>query len=115
MAGPDRCPWESTQQNDRFLVVRPARFGGSRRCEGGCPRSAGRPRTPTSLVRAALLRHRPLPRAGEASDDRAMHAQPQPSYRHGTSTTSLLGETIGANLERTCAAFGDREALVDLP
>jgi fatty-acyl-CoA synthase len=44
-----------------------------------------------------------------------MHAQPRLSYRHGTSTTPLLGETIGANLERTCAMHGDREALVDVP
>src|SRR4051812_42047847 len=34
------------------------------------------------------------------------------SYAHGTSTTPLLGETIGANLERTVAEHGDREALV---
>ena len=37
------------------------------------------------------------------------------SYASGTSTTPLLGETIGVNLERTAARFGDREALVDLP
>jgi fatty-acyl-CoA synthase len=34
------------------------------------------------------------------------------SYAHGTATTPLLGETIGANLERTVALHGDREALV---
>lgn len=34
------------------------------------------------------------------------------AYAHGTTTTPLLGETIGANLERTAAAYGDREALV---
>src|SRR5689334_15625003 len=34
------------------------------------------------------------------------------SYAHGTSTTPLLGETIGANLARTVAEHGDREALV---
>jgi fatty-acyl-CoA synthase len=34
------------------------------------------------------------------------------SYAHGTSATPLLGETIGANLERTVAAHGDREGLV---
>ncbi len=34
------------------------------------------------------------------------------SYSSGTSTVALLGETIGACLERTVAAFGDREALV---
>src|SRR5690349_19692622 len=34
------------------------------------------------------------------------------SYEHGTSTTPLLGETIGANLDRAVAQHGDREALV---
>ncbi|MEA2296573.1 MAG: fatty-acyl-CoA synthase [Solirubrobacteraceae bacterium] len=34
------------------------------------------------------------------------------SYAHGTSTTPLLGETIGANLDRTVAEHGGREALV---
>jgi fatty-acyl-CoA synthase len=34
------------------------------------------------------------------------------SYAHGTSTTPLLGETIGENLRRTVERFGDREALV---
>ncbi|MEA2125159.1 MAG: fatty-acyl-CoA synthase, partial [Solirubrobacteraceae bacterium] len=34
------------------------------------------------------------------------------SYAHGTSETPLLGETIGENLERAVAAYGDREALV---
>jgi fatty-acyl-CoA synthase len=37
------------------------------------------------------------------------------SYDSGTCDVPLLGETIGANLERTVAAFGDREALVDVP
>ena len=34
------------------------------------------------------------------------------SYAHGASATPLLGETIGANLARTVAAHGGREALV---
>ncbi|MEP7383608.1 MAG: AMP-binding protein [Gemmatimonadota bacterium] len=34
------------------------------------------------------------------------------SYLHGTSSTTLLGETIGENLRRTVDAHGDREALV---
>jgi len=34
------------------------------------------------------------------------------SYAHGTSDTPLLGETIGANLRRTVAYFGDRDAIV---
>jgi fatty-acyl-CoA synthase len=36
-----------------------------------------------------------------------------PSYTSGTSTIALLGETIGENLDRTVAAYGAREALVD--
>jgi fatty-acyl-CoA synthase len=35
-----------------------------------------------------------------------------PSYSHGTSDTPLLGDTIGANFERTAARFADRPALV---
>jgi fatty-acyl-CoA synthase len=34
------------------------------------------------------------------------------SYAHGTSTVPLLGETIGANLERTVAEHGERDALI---
>src|SRR6476661_3863214 len=34
------------------------------------------------------------------------------SYSHGASDIPLLGETIGANLERTVARFPDHEALV---
>ncbi|MCG7524061.1 AMP-binding protein [Streptomyces sp. OfavH-34-F] len=37
------------------------------------------------------------------------------SYAHGTGTTALLGDTIGRNLDRTVAAWPDREALVDVP
>ncbi|MGV9562214.1 AMP-binding protein [Streptomyces sp. NPDC003480] len=36
------------------------------------------------------------------------------SYAHGTSTTPLLGDTIGANLDRAIAAHPEREALVDV-
>jgi len=38
-----------------------------------------------------------------------------PSYASGTSTTPLLGETIGQNLSRAAVAFGGRDALVDVP
>jgi fatty-acyl-CoA synthase len=38
----------------------------------------------------------------------------EPSYASGTSTTPLLGDTIGGNLDRTVAAHGDREALVSV-
>ncbi|USQ84188.1 AMP-binding protein [Streptomyces phaeoluteigriseus] len=37
------------------------------------------------------------------------------SYSHGTSTTALLGDTIGGNLDRAVAAWPEREALVDVP
>ncbi|GAA4946397.1 hypothetical protein GCM10023238_10890 [Streptomyces heliomycini] len=37
------------------------------------------------------------------------------SYAHGAGATPLLGDTIGANLGRTIAAWPDREALVDVP
>jgi fatty-acyl-CoA synthase len=36
------------------------------------------------------------------------------SYASGISDTALLGETIGDNLERAVARFGDREVLVDV-
>ncbi|MBN6034892.1 AMP-binding protein [Amycolatopsis sp. 195334CR] len=36
-----------------------------------------------------------------------------PSYSSGTSDVPLLGDTIGDNLARTVAAFGDRDALVE--
>jgi fatty-acyl-CoA synthase len=37
------------------------------------------------------------------------------SYASGTSELPLLGDTIGANLERTVAGFADRDALIDCP
>ena len=37
---------------------------------------------------------------------------PSPSYVHGGSDQPLLGETIGACLDRIAKKFGDREALV---
>ena len=42
-------------------------------------------------------------------------AAPLPSYTSAVSDVPLLGDTIGANLERTVARFADREALVDVP
>ncbi|WP_225825261.1 AMP-binding protein [Streptomyces naphthomycinicus] len=36
------------------------------------------------------------------------------SYTHGTSPTVLLGDTIGADLDRAVATWPDREALVDV-
>ncbi|HWK25354.1 MAG TPA: AMP-binding protein [Solirubrobacter sp.] len=38
----------------------------------------------------------------------------EPSYASGTSSTPLLGDTIGDNLDRAVARFGDREALVSV-
>jgi fatty-acyl-CoA synthase len=38
-----------------------------------------------------------------------------PSYSHGTSATPLLGETIGENLRRIAAEFGENEVVVDVP
>ncbi|WP_043728842.1 AMP-binding protein [Nocardia asiatica] len=40
---------------------------------------------------------------------------PVPSYACGVSDIPLLGDTIGGNLDRTVAAFPQREALVDCP
>jgi fatty-acyl-CoA synthase len=37
------------------------------------------------------------------------------SYARGEPVPPLLDETIGANLDRVVAAFGDRDALVDVP
>src|SRR5262245_50502776 len=37
------------------------------------------------------------------------------SYASGPSEVSLIGRTIGEDLERTVARFADREALVDVP
>ncbi|MGW0609150.1 AMP-binding protein [Streptomyces sp. NPDC002788] len=37
------------------------------------------------------------------------------SYSHGAGETALLGDTIGANLDRAVATWPDREALVDVP
>ena len=42
-----------------------------------------------------------------------MNAPALPSYSNGTSTVPLLGDTIGANLDRTAARVGDHEALVE--
>jgi fatty-acyl-CoA synthase len=39
----------------------------------------------------------------------------QLSYSHGTSSTPLLGETIGDNLRRIASQFGDSEVVVDVP
>jgi fatty-acyl-CoA synthase len=40
---------------------------------------------------------------------------PHLSYASGVSETPLLDETIGSQFDRTVAAFGERDALVDVP
>ncbi|HEY8980424.1 MAG TPA: AMP-binding protein [Streptomyces sp.] len=42
------------------------------------------------------------------------HAPASLSYTHGTGSTPLLGHTIGADLDRAVARWGEREALVDV-
>ncbi|MEV3855600.1 AMP-binding protein [Streptomyces sp. NPDC050095] len=44
-----------------------------------------------------------------------MTATTRLSYTHGTSTTALIGDTIGANLQRAVDTWPDRDALVDVP
>ncbi|MFF0392958.1 AMP-binding protein [Kitasatospora sp. NPDC004615] len=41
------------------------------------------------------------------------HAPSQPSHSSGPSGTPLLGDTVGANLDRAVRTFPDREALVE--
>jgi fatty-acyl-CoA synthase len=62
--------------------------------------------------------HRRRARTSIAASDRsareaAMAAEAQ-SYLHGVNPVPLLGETIGENLDRTVAAFGDRDAVVSV-
>ena len=40
---------------------------------------------------------------------------PLPSYTNGVWDAPMLGDTIGDNFDRTVAAHGDRDALVDRP
>ena len=48
-------------------------------------------------------------------DDGMSEARAQvPSYESGVSDLPLLGETIGQNLRRTVATYGDREAMVEM-
>jgi fatty-acyl-CoA synthase len=50
----------------------------------------------------------------QANPDRPAAATPAlPSYASGTSTVPLLGDTIGANLDRTAQRVGEHEALVE--
>ncbi|MER5882979.1 AMP-binding protein [Streptomyces sp. NPDC001941] len=54
------------------------------------------------------------PAAPAPAPARGPHGHPALSYAHGVSDTPLLGDTVGANLDRAVAAFGGREALVDV-
>ena len=68
------------------------------------------------LVRNYFALDHPLAKiCASFPNDALMQAPLSLSYSHGTSTTPLLGETIGAILERAAAAHPGRDALVDLP
>src|SRR5438477_8460395 len=54
----------------------------------------------------------PGTRAGHVRDPHGTIGSMTLSYAHGASGVALLGETIGANLERTVARVPDAEALV---
>ena len=99
----------------------------------GRPRRWGRPRRPgrpdhAALTRACLVqprRGRPCwggdepqrrgTRRWSWGSSPAGVKRTELSYTSATSDTPLLGDTIGANLDRTVAAFPDRLALVDVP
>src|SRR3954451_58717 len=49
---------------------------------------------------------------GEYAPFRGKEIGMRPSYVHGASSTPLLGQTIGENLDRAVERWGDREALV---
>ena len=54
--------------------------------------------------------------AGHIATGEFQKASPHvPSYASGTSDIPLLGETIGANLERIAQTFPGSEALIDIP
>jgi fatty-acyl-CoA synthase len=57
----------------------------------------------------------PAPSAGPPAPSTEPPSTPQtePSYASGPSSVPLLHDTIGTDLDRTVAAHGDREALVD--
>ena len=57
---------------------------------------------------------RPVPATAVGSDLRVEEESMEPSYASGTSSTPLLGDTIGDNLDRTIERFPDREALVSV-
>ncbi len=58
--------------------------------------------------------HSTAANAGVIGNNGGVTTTTLPSYASGTSAQPLLGETIGANLERTVTRFADREALVSV-
>ncbi len=68
------------------------------------------PPSPSSPSSEPSTSSEPFPSSGPS----APSAAPERSYASGPSSTALLGDTIGENLERTVAAFGERDALVDV-
>src|SRR3954452_6230393 len=87
-------------------ATRPARRASARRCA-----SAWR-----SCASTRWTRFRSIAPASSASGrvgpPREEDPPMEPSYASGTSSTPLLGDTIGDNLDRTIARHPDREALV---
>ncbi|MFJ9581254.1 AMP-binding protein [Streptomyces sp. NPDC101191] len=57
----------------------------------------------------------PASAATTANTSSATSVRQTSSYAHGVSDTALLGDTIGANLDRAVATWPEREALVDVP
>jgi hypothetical protein len=53
------------------------------------------------------------PAPGSPSAPRPVSSAASP-YAHGTSTTALLGDVVGQNLDRAVAAWPDRGVLVDV-
>src|SRR5262249_47010348 len=94
-AHPPRPPRHRARARDPRAPRRRARA--SSRPPRGTRRSLARVGArPPTRTRTHLVR-RETPR----------HALAMLSYAHGTSTTPLLGETVGENLRRTVARFGD--------
>src|SRR5436305_7770317 len=77
-----------------------------------CARSASSSGVMSPTVPTVVDTRQGIARSGQVGEDQPMTTKI--SYSHGTSETPLLGETIGANFERTCRVHGDREALVDI-
>src|SRR4029079_12339653 len=99
-----------------------ARLGG-RQAHRAAARRRGLGHRDLLRLRAGLPRARRAGDPGPAKAEGGARARRGPtsrrlispmtlSYAHVTSTTPLLGETIGENLDRAIERFGDRDALV---